>query len=248
MSVPFRSEHPNYLPEQKIFVNFGNYVDFAIATLAPKRSTVVSAVEARISPKHPRLIPLRIRGASRCQASSPERRVNADPLWALSPYHLRSRRMATRTDIETSAKATARQARKLAESADKLGSSTGRIEDSADRRTVLAADRTIMAAERTYAAWVRTGLLALASGIGAKKVLAGLMPDWLITANGSVLVLFSAFCFVAAVWRQINPGPPPPAPDVPRLRPWLLIAVNGFLALVSLAALFGILTGRAGAG
>src|SRR5674536_117707 len=65
------------------------------------------------------------------------------------------------------------------------------------------ADRTLFAAERTYNAWVRTGLLALASGIGAKALLTGLVPDWLILANGSVLVLFSMFCFGAAVWLSL---------------------------------------------
>ncbi len=123
----------------------------------------------------------------------------------------------------------AKPAAKLAASAEKLETSSGRIEDSADRRTELAADRTILAAERTYAAWVRTGMLALASGIGAKKLLEGIVPDWLIAANGSLLILFSAFCFVAAVWRNLNPSPPPPAPSVPQIKPWLLIAVNGFL-------------------
>jgi uncharacterized membrane protein YidH (DUF202 family) len=44
------------------------------------------------------------------------------------------------------------------------------------------------AVERTYAAWVRTGLLAMASGIGAKALLAELLPQWLIIATGSVLV------------------------------------------------------------
>jgi putative membrane protein len=50
----------------------------------------------------------------------------------------------------------------------KLRDSTYRVEDSAERTTQLAADRTVFAAEHTYAAWVRTGLLAMASGIGAK--------------------------------------------------------------------------------
>jgi len=53
-------------------------------------------------------------------------------------------------------------------------------QDSADRRTQLAADRTVFAAERTYAAWVRTGLAALASGVGAKKLLEGVVPEWMI--------------------------------------------------------------------
>jgi putative membrane protein len=139
-----------------------------------------------------------------------------------------------------------RTGEKLASSAAKLKQSSERIEDSADRRTQLAADRTILAAERTYGAWVRTGLLALASGLGAKAGLAGVVPEWMIIANGSVLVLFSAFCFVAAVWRQLNPGPPPPEPDTPRIPPGILVAVNGFLALVSIAALFGIWFGRTG--
>jgi putative membrane protein len=120
------------------------------------------------------------------------------------------------------------------------------LEDSADRRTELAADRTVLAAERTYAAWVQLGLAALASGIGSKKLLEGLVPEWLIVSVGTLLVLFSAFCFGAAVWRQLDPGVPPPRPDVRRIPPHLLIAVNGFLALVALAALLGVWFGRSG--
>jgi inner membrane protein YidH len=138
-----------------------------------------------------------------------------------------------------------RSGQKLAESAEKIKDSTYRVEDSAERTTQLAADRTVFAAERTYAAWVRTGLLAMASGIGAKALLAELLPQWLIIATGSVLVFFSAFCFAAAVWRHLDPGVPPPRADVFRIPPWILIAVNGFLALVALAALVGIWFGRA---
>lgn len=118
--------------------------------------------------------------------------------------------------------------------------------DSADRRTELAADRTVFAAERTYAAWVRTGLAALASGIGAKKLLEGVVPDWMIIATGTVLVLFSAFCFAAAVWRQLFTGAPPPVPDVRRIPPLILVVVNGFLMIVAVAALVSIWLGRTG--
>jgi putative membrane protein len=99
-----------------------------------------------------------------------------------------------------------RSGQKLAESAEKIKDSTYRVEDSAERTTQLAADRTVFAAERTYAAWVRTGLLAMASGIGAKALLEELLPQWLIIATGSVLVLFSVFCFGAAVWRHSIPA------------------------------------------
>jgi putative membrane protein len=120
-----------------------------------------------------------------------------------------------------------------------------RLLEKSDRRTELAADRTIFAAERTYAAWVRTGLASLASGIGAKTLLEGVVPGWTIWSAGTVLILFSAFCFCAAVWRQFAPGPPPPRPDARRIPPWLLLAVNGFLAVVALMALWGVWFGGA---
>ena len=94
----------------------------------------------------------------------------------------------------------------MAESASTLKDSAVQQVDSADRRTELAADRTILAGERTYAAWVRTGLAALASGVGARALLKDVVFPWLATATGTVLVLFSAFCFIAAVWREMGAG------------------------------------------
>jgi len=135
-------------------------------------------------------------------------------------------------------KADRAQAR-LADSASQLKESALQQTDSADRRTELAADRTIFAAERTYAAWVRTGLAALAAGVGAKALLKEVVDPWLASATASLLVLFSAFCFFAGVWRDLNPGAPPPRPDIRRLPSWLLIVINGFLVLVALAALVG---------
>lgn len=127
----------------------------------------------------------------------------------------------------------------LASDSAAIAHSTDAQADSADRRTVLAADRTVLAAERTYAAWIRTGLAALASAIGARKLLEGLVAPSLIGVTGSVLVAFSVFCFVAAVWRETVAGSLRGS-DIARLPSWLLIAVNGFLILVSLAALVGI--------
>ena len=132
--------------------------------------------------------------------------------------------------------------RKLAVSAGKLTESAEQQEDSADRRTELAADRTLLAGERTYAAWVRTGLSAMAFGIGAAALLDGLVAKWLILTTSLALVVFAQFCFIAAVWRQLERGVPPPRPDVRRLPGWLLIVFNGFLIVVAGAVLVGIWT------
>jgi putative membrane protein len=132
------------------------------------------------------------------------------------------------------------QSKKVAGSAEKLKQSSVRIEDSADRRTELASNRTALAAERTYSAWIRTGLFALASGAGAKSVLAGLMPMWVVLADASALIVFSIFCFCAAVWRMVNSGAARPAPDVRRIDRRILIGMSAFLSLVSAIALVGI--------
>lgn len=128
----------------------------------------------------------------------------------------------------------------LAESAGVLQDSAVQQTDSADRRTGLASDRTILAAERTYAAWVRTSLASLASGIGARSLLDKLVPHWLIGATGSVLIAFAGFCLIAAVWRELKSAWALPEPNVDRLPSWVLIAVNGFLLLVCIAALIGL--------
>ena len=116
-----------------------------------------------------------------------------------------------------------------------------------DRSTTLAADRTVFAAERTYAAWVRTGLTALASGVGARKLLEGFVPEWVILLGGTVLVLLSAFSFGAGVWRQVlHPGSLPPEGDTKRIYPPVLIGVNAALIVVACSALVGVWAGRPG--
>jgi len=80
-------------------------------------------------------------------------------------------------------------------------------------------------------------LAALASGVGASALLTNVVPALLVGATGSVLMLFSAFCFGAAIWREFKPRAWPPKPDTRRLPLRLLASANGFLALTSLAAL-----------
>ena len=131
--------------------------------------------------------------------------------------------------------------REIKHSAAAIETSAAAQEDSADRRTQLAADRTVLAAERTYAAWVRTGLAALAAGVGARALLEHVVAGWLTLATAALLIAFSGFCFVAAVWREITPDIRPQA-ETRKLPAAMLIAVNGFLVLVTLAALVGVVT------
>ena len=130
----------------------------------------------------------------------------------------------------------------LVDSADTLVDSAETQEDSAERRTRLAADRTLLAAERTYAAWMRTGLASLAAGIGAKALLEDLVADWLILATSIVLIMFSEFCFVAGIWRELTGKALRPDPDTARLPSWILVLFNGFLVVVGIAVLIGIVT------
>jgi Domain of unknown function (DUF202) len=96
---------------------------------------------------------------------------------------------------EVAASRTAEAAERTKETAVRTTVAAQRTEASADRRTELAANRTVLAAERTYAAWVRTGLMSLAAGVGAKKTLGGVLPEWVVVVTGSVLVAFAALLF-----------------------------------------------------
>src|SRR5688572_3853019 len=77
---------------------------------------------------------------------------------------------STEQAVKRTAQAVEQHSRKVAASAAETKHAAAAIETSADLNTRLAADRNVLAAERTYAAWVRTGLFALASGIGARAL------------------------------------------------------------------------------
>jgi putative membrane protein len=144
--------------------------------------------------------------------------------------------------VKQTAKAVEHDSRKIAASAREIKHASSAIEESTDRNTQLAVDRTLLAAERTYAAWVRTGLFAVASALGSRALLTGVVDEWVILANASVLLLFSVFCYGAAIWRKRQKWSPP-RPDVSAIPSWALFSVNAVLALVSFACLIGIWLG-----
>jgi putative membrane protein len=149
--------------------------------------------------------------------------------------------MTTTQDAQKAVKATAEDVKA---SARNVESSATSIKKTSDRSTELAADRTVFAAERTYAAWMRTGLAALASGIGARALLGKVIADPMVMFASTVLVLFSVFCFAAAVWRELVPKLSEPVPDARKIPSWVLFGINGSLAFVSVLALIGIWVSR----
>jgi len=151
--------------------------------------------------------------------------------------------------VSAAASGVARQAEEVRKSATQIEASAGAVErstdyltESADRRTVLSANRTVLAAERTYAAWIRTGLVALASGIGAKALTDGQLPPWLAMTSALAMIVFSIFCFIAAVWRNLQ-SLSPPEPDMKRLPGVALILFSLLLSAVSLATLWATVSG-----
>ncbi len=148
----------------------------------------------------------------------------------------------TSAKVAETTRAVAKSQEKVAQSAKVQETSALRQEDSADRRTELASDRTVYAAERTYAAWMRSGLGSLAAGVGARALLHEHIAEWLAAATSVVLVLFASFCFLAAVWRELDMARPSPHPDIRTLPGWILIAFSAFLILVSIAVLIGLWT------
>jgi putative membrane protein len=145
---------------------------------------------------------------------------------------------------ENAAKTT-RAAVETRKAAHHTAAAAAATKSSAERTTELAADRTVLALERTYAAWTRTGLFALASGIGARKLLEGVAPGRLASATAIMLLLFSAFSFLAGTWRQLL-RVEGATTDTPKLPGALLVIVNAFLVLVVAVTIVGVVAGPNG--
>ena len=143
-------------------------------------------------------------------------------------------------DEATPRKELRRESAEFKKTADQIQEKTAELADAADRRTILATDRTYLASERTYAAWMRTALAALASGVGARALMHGILPEWAAKASASALIIFALFCLIAAVWRQLQGVKPPPHPDIRPIPHTLLIPTNVILAFVSIIVLAGI--------
>jgi len=106
--------------------------------------------------------------------------------------------------------------------------------------TQLAEDRIVLANEQTYTAWVRTGLAALATGVGFERFLSGAMPDWTIRAMAIILILFSACAFFLAIWHYTHLGLRLQNADIKILPIRILVALTAALGLTVTLALAGL--------
>lgn len=109
-----------------------------------------------------------------------------------------------------------------------------------DLQLVMAADRTLLSMERTYAAWVRTGLAALASGVAARAFIKSAVSPAIADLMASLLIIFSGFCFIAGVWRELARFAPSAPPDLRRIPSAMLIAANTMMTSISVLALTGL--------
>ncbi|MGI8891951.1 MAG: YidH family protein [Bacteroidia bacterium] len=72
-------------------------------------------------------------------------------------------------------------------------------------RTEFAIERTDLARERTFSAWARTGVTAMAAGLGISRLLRSVDNEWLASTLGIILVATGALIFAVGYYsyRQV---------------------------------------------
>ena len=98
----------------------------------------------------------------------------------------------------------------------------------------------VLANERTYAAWTRTGITAMAAGLGIERFLGGVIPDYIVRAISMSLLLFSILAFILGIWRYIHVGSRLKSNRVSGAPSPILLLMSIMLCFVSLMALIGL--------
>ena len=106
--------------------------------------------------------------------------------------------------------------------------------------TRLAMDRTILANERTYQAWLRTGLSALAAGLGVARFLNTALPVWMHLSIAALLISVAIVAFFLASWRYGHLHLRLQALDVDATPLWLVRLMAALLIAVAILALGGV--------
>ncbi len=105
----------------------------------------------------------------------------------------------------------------------------------------LALDATVLSNERTFQAWIRTGLAALASGLGIARFFTESLPLWMLLTIATIMIAISIGAFMLASWRYNNLHLRMQELDVDATPSWVVRLISYALIGCSLLALGGIL-------
>lgn len=109
--------------------------------------------------------------------------------------------------------------------------------EKADERTDWAEDRTLLAKERTFSAWGRTGLAAIAAGIGIARLLKSVESQWIATTVGILLILTGGMIFLLGFFSYRKALKKLEEQGVRGTSLWLIGLITLFLLLSTVFAL-----------
>lgn len=111
-----------------------------------------------------------------------------------------------------------------------------RTEQAMDR-TDWAEERTLLAKERTFSAWGRTGLSAMAAGLGIAHLLGSTSYPWIARTVGILLILTSGLIFVLGFMSYRKALQKLAEQNVRGTSLWVIGLITLFLILSSVLAL-----------
>ncbi|SRR6056297_878808 len=106
--------------------------------------------------------------------------------------------------------------------------------DLAEQRTSWAADRTLLANERTFAGWMRTGLSAVAIGLGFQAIFRAAEPTWLAKLGATGFIGIGVFIYIVALRAALKLRSRVNSDDAEPLRRCHLIAITVLMTAGSL--------------
>jgi putative membrane protein len=115
--------------------------------------------------------------------------------------------------------------------------SASSITHSGKQKTRAAFSRKAQAQQSTYVAWILTGVAALATGVALDLMFANIGCSGYGVATSSVLILYSGFCYVAAVWRILEQRVSSPLRAFRLFPSTKLITISAALIVIDLAVL-----------
>lgn len=107
----------------------------------------------------------------------------------------------------------------------------------ARERTEAAANRSVLANERTFSAWLRTGMSAIAVGLGIAELLPEAEPRIAATAIGLILIVLGAGMCVLGARRYYRVAHELTERELDLTPNWIVTTIVGSLAAVSILAI-----------